>query len=442
MRHCLPLLLLFANAAHAQDFPRLEGELDLKAAVNQSSQSSPRVLAARAELAAARQGVKVAKAGKSPELMGNVFGTSGTQESILSAAGVQPSAIMRVPEDEALIGNLMLMIPLYTGGRLEGRISQASAVEREAAGRLQEILGEVALMVSESYFMVGESAEMVLAEEARVKALDEALKNARAQFEAGRGIEASVMRAEAELAEATRDLATAHNEREKALLDLKEAMGVALDSPLDVKPVAILAELNASLDQLLTESKSRRGLLIAARARMEAASADARVAEGALKPQVYGTAMADSMRTRDMSESGYTLGLTLSLPLFDGGMRRAEVGQMRAMRQSTEAMLRETELMVGKQVRQAWLDVQTSLANARSAQASLKSAESAYEVIALRVDSGKGILLERLDALQSLTRARTELASASYEYRIALSRLERAAGLVPGSLIQNGDSKL
>ena len=76
------------------------------------------------------------------------------------------------------------------------------------------------------------------------------------------------------------------------------------------------------------------------------------------------------------------------------------------------------------------MDLGTADANVISARESVQSAQATYDVAALRVSSGKAILVEQLDALQALTQARAELASALYDRRIARARIARGTGTI------------
>jgi outer membrane protein TolC len=178
-------------------------------------------------------------------------------------------------------------------------------------------------------------------------------------------------------------------------------------------------------------SQRARPEVLAARARLAAADAQVNAAEATRKPQVYGMAMLDGLASREMSSGvGYTLGAVASLPLFDAGQRRAEVDQMKSMRNRAEANLRETELRTAAEVRQAWLDVETATKQYNSALAAVRGAESAYETVRLRVEAGRSILVEQLDSLAALTRARAGLAQALYDHSIARAKLLRAVGRV------------
>src|SRR5205807_3372638 len=152
---------------------------------------------------------------------------------------------------------------------------------------------------------------------------------------------------------------------------------------------------------------------IASKTRVDATNADVRAAHNPRAPELYAMAMGDAASRRDMS--GLTGALAISFPIFDGGRISAETGQAKALRTKAEAQLRQAELTVEKEIRQAWLDLQTAHANAISAEASVQAAQSSYDVTALRVQTGRAILVEQLDALQALTQARGDLAQAHFD---------------------------
>lgn len=415
----LGALLIAASSVTAQQ------HLTLTEALRLARLNSPRISAARAEADAAAASARSARTMTLPQVSANGFATTGNQTSILnSSRSVEPSSLMMVAPGAFIDGNLMLMIPLLAS-RLGAMTSAASWQARAAAGELAEVRAEVDLRVTEAYYQILRSRRIISSAEARVAAAQELAKIARARFEAGSWIEANVIRAESEVASAQRELATARNEEAKGVLDLQVLIG------MDPSEVVVIDEETATITQLslaeaLASAKKNRGTVVAAKARVEAASADVRAAQDQRSPQLYGVAMGDVTNRRDMG--GLTLGLALSFPLFDGGRISAETAQARAMKARAEAQLREAELTVVRDVRQAVLDLQTAQTNATSAEASVRAAASALDVIALRVQAGKSILVEQLDALQVLTEARADLARASFEVQVAVARLQRAAG--------------
>jgi outer membrane protein len=413
------MFVLAACTAAAQRHLTLDGSLKL------ARQNSPVLQAARAEVAAAVATVRLSRAQANPQLSANGFATTGNQGSIVgSPPGVEPPASATMLPGTFVDGNVTLMAPLIAT-RLSAMITAASWQAKAADGELAEARADLDLRVTEAYYQVLHLRRLIAAAEARLTAAEELVKNTRARFEAGSDIEASVSRALAERFAAERDLLGARNEEAKAVLDLQVLIGIDPSEQIVVTEEGS-GPMSLTLEEASELAKQTRGILVAARARVQAASAELGAARSMRSPQLYGVLMGDATNRRDMG--GLTLGLSLSFPLYDGDRIAAETAQARAMRARAEAQLRDAELMVAKEVRQANLDLQTARSNVVLAESSLRAAQSAYDVIALRVRAGKSILIEQLDALNVLTQSRADLARAQYDVQVATARLLRAAG--------------
>lgn len=432
---CGIALILLAFPALAQqplgsDGPQISGPLSVRQAVDRALKSSLEVRMSRAEADAAGQETRAARAMRGPQVSANTYLTAGSMPSLFgSSPGVSPSNVLIAPDRGSLDQNLALMVPLYTGGRLENQVKSAVERESEARAGIDAAGADAALLVRDAYYRALLAAEMEKVARARLDADRATLETTRALFEAGKGLQASVARAEAELADAQRMLTSARNDRAKRLLDLKRAMGVSLDSDVTLSDSLSYASLDRTLDSALAEANRVRAELLAARARLEAAKARTGAARGAFQPQVYGAAMGDVFAPDDNGKrAGGAVGVTVSIPLFDSGQRKAEVGRMAAMQRRADAEVKDLELRVATEVRQAWLDVDTAAENYRTAQAAVQSAQAAYDVVVLRVQNQKSILVEQLDALAALVQARTNVAQALYDHSIAVARLQRAIG--------------
>jgi outer membrane protein TolC len=340
-----------------------------------------------------------------------------------------PPTALQVPPKRFLDQNLTLMVPLYTGGKLGNQVKAVSQRENAARAEVSAVELNTVFMVKEAYYRAVLGEEIVKVAETRVEAASELAGVTRAQFETGRSIQASVTRTSAELADAQRMLSTARNERAKLLLELKRLIGVGLDSVITLSDPLAIAPASGDLNAELSEAARSRPELLAARARLESSKAQLGSARGSYKPQIYGAAMADAFSAADMEKRvGGTVGVIVTFPLFDAGQRVSEVRQMDAMRRRSEAELKDTEVRVATEVRQARLDVETAEANYRAAEAVVQSFKEAYDVMVLRVENQRSILVEQLDALTALTQARANLAQALFDHSIAMARLQRAIG--------------
>ncbi len=394
-----------------------------------AEQNSPMLRGSQADASAARAAAVKARAMTLPQLSANGFGTSGNNGSILAApVGAGPQALMGVPSGSYLDGNLMLMAPLFAPA--QGAMAKmASSLAKSSLGDVAEARAQVAFDVTEAFDRVLLADEIVRVAESKVAESREMLRTSEARLAAGEAIEATVQRSLAELSQAERLVTSAKNERSKAVLDLASVMGADLSVAL--RPMGSLDDglAPSPLENYVANAKKLRGLILAAKAKLDAANADVRRAASQRDPQLYGVVMGDATNRSDMG--GLSAGLTLSIPLIDSGQISGDVAQAMAMRARVRADLRLAEITVERQVREALLDLQTAGANIQSAADSVKAVQSAYDVIALRVRAGKSILVEQLDALQSLTSAKGDLAQARFDQALAAARLIRAAGGKP-----------
>ena len=428
------LIALFSLRVGAQslggDRLQIHGPLPLAQAVQIGLRENLMIQAAQADVRAAAAEIRATRSMTRPQISANSFLTVGDAANIFSTApNVTPVNNNLIPPKGFADLNLTLMFPLYTGGRLNNMVRAASERQRAVLADAGAVQADTALMVKDSYYRALLAGEFVKVAQARIDAGKEMLRIVQAQLDAGKGIESAVRRAEAELADAEQMSTTARNQQAKALLDLKTAMGVRPDSEITLIDTLGFLPPPGDVNGSLVEAARTRPELAATRARFSAARAQTEATRGSLQPQIYAGAMADAFASGPMGNgTGYTAGLTISYPLFDAGQRRAEVAQSRAQQQRADAEAKNAELRVSNEVRQAWLDVETGAQNYRTAQAALQAAQSAYEITALRVQNQKSILVELLDALAALTRARANLAQSLYDHSLAAARLQRAVG--------------
>ena len=412
------------------DRPAISGALTLDSAVKTGLRESLALRVSQADIKSATAATRIARSQKLPQLSATTYLTYGDFANIYNASpNVTPANSIVAPSQGYADQNFTLSVPLYTSGRLENQIRAASGRERAASLDLGEMRLEIALKIKEAYYRALLAGEGIKVGQARSEAAAELIKNAQALFEAGKGLQASVFRAEAEAADARRMLMNAENLQAKAMLEMKVEMGVRLDSDIRLANALEFVPTVQDLAAQLSEAARRRPGLQSANMKIAASRDETQAVKSSQGLQVYAVAMADGLISHPLgTREGYSVGLTLSLPILDGGRRRAETAQARALEDRLEAEERNLSLRIESEVREAWLDHQTANENYQSAISALKSAQSAYDVTALRVQNQKGLLIEQLDSQSALTQARLNVAQAIYERSVAIARLKRAVG--------------
>jgi len=419
----------FGVPAIAQSPPAASQTISLTDAVNIALRNNPTIEAQQAILGAAAARVGVARSMMGLQVSAASFVTTGSLPMIVPGSpGVNPQFITMTPDKGRLDGALMAMYPLYTGGRLSGQVNAAKSLQQAQSGELAASQLNVALATKTAYYQVLLANEFVNVFQERVAESQERLRVAEEAFKEGRIARYDLLRNQTDLAESQEQLNNSLRDVDMALADLKNVLGAPQSASYTLSGNLAIAPVNQNEAQLQAMALRQRPEVRAAQSRVLAAQSDVSVSRSAYKPQVYATAMGEGMATGSGTDAGYMVGVTAALPVFDNGLRKSTVDEAQANLKQAQAQERDIILSVGKDVSTSLARLQAAEKNVDLAKAAVTQAEEDYRVIKLRYEAGKAINVEVLDALASLTRARTQYANALYNYDVASADLLRATG--------------
>lgn len=427
MRSALWLLLALPAVAVP---PRVDRSVDAEQAVALALAHSPALAAAREDVNMAREMLAMARARTRPMLSANAWGTYADSTMLVgSAPGSEPAGSRMVGPGGTLDGNLMAMVPLYNSGRLgqqvaaeRQRVSASSAeldtMRLELAGMVRKQVRQAALMraMSEVY------ARLKSANEERMR-IDQAM------LATGKVPAYYVLRDEAEVAAAQGQQANALRDYRVMLAELRGSLGLDPRSQLDVADDTAAAEPGWTVEVALDLAARQRPELAGARARLAAAGHDEHAAAAARGPQVVALGMADLFTSKmAMNNSEFVAGVAVSLPLFDGGERRAAARRAAAERARLSAVEQEQALRVAAEVSAACEQLAAARANVPVAQQAVRAAAENYRLAQVRYEAGKSLHVEVLDALRMHLMAETNLLAARFDLAGAVDALRRAVG--------------
>ncbi|MHB9037383.1 MAG: TolC family protein [Armatimonadota bacterium] len=423
---------IWALPSAAQQTPRQPSAAEcitLADAVNIALKNNPTIEARQAMLKAASARVGMAKSMTGLQVSVASFATTGSIPMIVpGSSGVNPQFFTMTPDRGRLDGALTAMFPLYTGGKLGGQVRSAESLRQAESGELAASELSVALAAKTAYYQTLLASEFVDVFQQRVTESTERLRIAEEAYKEGRIAKYDLLRNQTDLAEAEQQLNNSQRDVEVALADLKNVLGASQDCQYTLSEKLTLRESAQNCENIQATALKQRPEVKSAQARVRSAQSDITVAKSAYKPQVYATAMAEGMTTSSENDSGYLVGVTAALPIFDNGLRKSSVDEAQAMLKQAEAELRDVTLGVGRDVSTSLARLQAAEKNVNLAKAAVTQAEEDYRVIKLRYEAGKAINVEVLDALASLTRAQTQHADALYNYNVAEADLLRAIG--------------
>jgi len=439
-------LLLVAARAGAQTLPKVDGPLTLEQAVDLALQKNLRVKASAAEARAMESMRREAQAPFWPQLSANgYFADQRMAPNVYTSAGTTMARNYQVfNADQTRDANVTAMYPLFSGGR--DYYTYRAAARRAEAGRemLRGAEVDVAMQARLDYVSALREAENLRVTGDLLRDVDERLRVTRAQFDAGRVPRYYVLRDEAERANVVQMQAMAQSRAELALVALKTTLGVDLASSITLADRLELVPAAVSVEEGLREAGARQPEIRAAAKQREAAEAEVRAAYGNYFPQVSVSYMydwgvmksrawesqADAMRSRADGAEGYSVGVVVTLPLFDGLMRENALNTAKARLEravQAEGLARQ---QIAKEINQAALMLAAAEKGVDASRKGLEQAEEEFRVVKERFESGRGIQLEILDAQVAVTRARFNAVNALADYHSALAMWVRATGRV------------
>ncbi|MCE2740113.1 MAG: TolC family protein [Sphingobacteriales bacterium] len=127
---------------------------------------------------------------------------------------------------------------------------------------------------------------------------------------------------------------------------------------------------------------------------------------------------------------GTAVGLSVSLPLFDGFRKHAQAQQASISITKTENDIKNFENVINQQVYQAKSSYIRSKQQLDIQRDNLKLAEDIYSKMELKYKNGVGSSLELTSSQADLENARTNMLSTVYEFFVAELELKKALGII------------
>jgi outer membrane protein len=439
------VLALVGGSAQAQmSLPRIEGPLTIDQAVDRALQSSLRLKASAADAQTMESMRREALAPFWPQLSANGYlNEQRMAPNVYTSAGTTMARNYQVfNEDLNRDANVTAMYSIFSGGR--DYYGYRAASRRADAGRemLKGTEVEVAMQARLDYIAAVREQENVRVTADLLRDVGERVRVTRETFEAGRVPRYYLLRDEAEHANTVQMDAMARSRAEQAMIALKTTLGVDLASPITLATRLEPSQTTISVEEATGEAIARHPDVRAAQKQREAAEADVRAAHGNYFPQVSISYMydwawmknrawdsqAEGMRMRGNGAEGYSAGIVVTLPVFDGFMRENALRTAKAKVEravQAEALARQ---QIAKDLSSAALMLTAADKSVEASAKGLEQAEEESRVVRDRFQAGRGIQLEVLDAQVALTRARFNAVNALADYHSALAMWHRAMG--------------
>ena len=229
---------------------------------------------------------------------------------------------------------------------------------------------------------------------------------------------------------------------ETARLDLAVLLFRDFDENFEVVDDLHLASAPPSFEEVQAMAERQSPELRAANNALRGASLDVSVARQAFLPSItvdtaYGieanafalrSTVAAARELGPLPNLGYFVTATLTMPVWDWGVRRSKLRQAEYKRQQAGVELSATQRQLVRNLNAFYLEAQTAREQVDSLRRSADLAAESLRLYGLRYEAGEATVLEVVDAQTTLTQARNAYDDALVRYRVALANLQTLTG--------------
>ena len=290
----------------------------------------------------------------------------------------------------------------------------------------QGILYDVAL----AYYETAKSKALVENAKEIIKLAKEGLRVSRVKFDAGNVTEDAVLGSELSVTKAKRHLIGAKNNLKLAKDILARLMGTK-GQGFDVTEPAALPVRTENYESLLNTAYEHRYDYKIAKLNVELAEDDVKLTKTKFHPTLRGAwnYYWVDQETYALDEEFWSASITLSVPIFEGGLRILDLKEKRKTRRQAKLAVENLRKSMELEIEGAMLKVGEYGAILSNLKKQVELAEKNYEILSSQYKYGSATALDVDLALKALDSAKTQLIAETYDYQSALLRLEKAIGL-------------
>jgi outer membrane protein len=357
-------------------------------------------------------------------------------------------------------GDIILRLPLFTGGRITSEISAADLLSQAASHRFARTWEDLIFNISSTFYTILGQQPVIDSLQFSIKALNKQRQRALDMMRVGKAAKVDVLRTEVRISDVEQRLV-----REQTVLDIQRRLLTTLlgigDGAGPPKPQGDLRAIGAApdLDGALAMAYAERGDYKAARASVDAQAMRVSAARAQRWPRLslegsYGTRYASGItdnaaafinrfvRTppplgqgKDFNSPGVSpslpvgsIGVVADYPVFDGGKITSQIHEQEARLASAQQNLRKLALQIKLDVETALLNVDSARKRVQATRKAIEQAKESFRIETEKYDLGKGSITDVLDAQAAMLDVQTNHYRALADYSIALAQLGLATG--------------
>ncbi|HEY5949326.1 MAG TPA: TolC family protein [Kofleriaceae bacterium] len=420
--------------------------LSFEEAVGAAERAAESVAIARADVDRAQAQVSSARAGYMPTVNGSLAyqRTLKSEFDNISFGPTDPNA----PDVELPFGQrnnwrvgVQVSQPLFDGFRTYQSVSAAKSGVRVSELGVRSTRAQVVLQVAQAYFDAALAQRQVEIAELTLQQAEQTFNETQLGFKQGATPEFDLVRAEVARDNQRTMLVQFRVQRDVLFVQLRRLIGAPLDRPLQLTSTLDADDVEQMLAHARTAAgiaKSNRIAVAQAKEAVAAREASVKIAKADRLPVLsagtdFGLVNYQNQPFNSDWRTNWTLGVTLSLPIFDGFRRRAAIRSSQAELESARAQLQNAAEVSDVETAQARANVEASKTQLETSVRTVQQAKRAYDIAELRFQQGASTHLELVDTRVQLEQAQLSQARSARDLRVARLREELLPALPLGA---------
>ena len=316
----------------------------------------------------------------------------------------------------------------YPGGRGRAALRQAELTLQAARLTEEEARRTVVADLTQAYFAVLAAQSAVQLQAHTVAQRREELARVQALVEQSAGSSLDLLQARVNLTGAEVELLSARDALDSARARLSSLAGWPVEREYTVAEAAELGvpKIDAAAAQALEQRLDLRRLRLTAAAG-EIALAAKRAERSPVVSVSGGVGWLQDWTAGD-GRMSWNAGLSVSVPVYDAGLRVAQARQAELANESVRIQAEELTASITAEVRDAAAALRLKVAKAELARRSLELAQANYDVADLKLSAGAASPVDLLDASVKFSAARAAEMQARWDLQLAILSLQAATG--------------
>jgi outer membrane protein len=321
-------------------------------------------------------------------------------------------------------------LPLFKGGRLYRAVQIAEMKRALAQDSYRMNKHELVYNLTSVYFKIVQFEKLLLAADQSVKQLESHKKNVELYLKTGTVAKLDLLKTDVELSHSIENRLNVKNNLASAYELLKALMGMDnMDTEISIVPENRMDKSWPSLEESMKKAFSQRSDYKAIAKKRLIGEERVKIAEGKRFPDIFagGEYVAKAGNETAFKEN-WNYGVRFTMPLFDGGLIRAEINKEKVATEKVKEEERALRLLISREVRDAQLNITNARERIEVTQRAIESSRENVRIELLKYDTGSGTSTDIIDAQTALLRAETDYYQALFDRETAIAYLKKAIG--------------